>query len=107
MENAQVDIYAKTAHNLVDRVIESAIRRLEQDEQNNRQKTLDSIQFDHSRDETFIISEPTTEDYDMQNINWLSIGDFSPDKAEQKIHQFIKVRQIYICHKVSVESSIL
>lgn len=86
-----VDIYAKTAHNLVDQVIESAIRRLEEEESNSRQKTLDSIQFDHSRDQTIVFADPPKiEEYDVQNIEWLSIGEFSPEKAEQKIQEFVK-----------------
>ena len=85
-----VDQYAKTAHQLVDFVIENAIKRLS-DENTDREKTLASIQFDLSVDNTYIYEPPSYENYDCENITWLTIQEFSPEKAEAKINEFVKV----------------
>lgn len=86
---AELDEYAKQAHKLVDRVIESSISKLE----NNglqKEKTMQSIKFDMSRDTTIVFADPKYEDYDIENIDWLSIEEFTVEKAEEKINEFIK-----------------
>lgn len=91
MDQEQIDQFAETAHNLVDFVIESAIKRLEQ-EGKERQETLQSIRND-------IAGQPPSsdrrkpinyDDYDMPNIEWLTIQEFSVEKGEEKIAKFIK-----------------
>ena len=89
------------AHRLVDHVIESAIRKLQADgaatsngPMGNRQITIggESVRFDLSRDATLIYQEPPPwEDYDLENIDWMNIEDFTVQKAEEKIHEYIKV----------------
>ena len=85
-----VDKFAETAHQLVDFVIENAIKRLK-DENLDREKTIDSIQFDLSRDTTYVYEPPKYENYDCANITWLTIQEFSAEKAESKINEFIQV----------------
>lgn len=86
---SQVDEYARQAHTLVDDVIESAMTKL-QNEHWNREKTKDSITFELSRDNSITYEEPKYEDFEVKNIKWLSIEEFSTEKAEDKIHEFIK-----------------
>lgn len=95
---AELDEYAKQAHKLVDRVIESSISKLE----NNglqKEKTMQSIKFDMSRDTTIVFADPKYEDYDIENIDWLSIEEFTVEKAEEKIYEFIKVRFVFSLDK--------
>ena len=91
----EVDQYADTAHSLVDHVIEVALKRL-QDENLTRQRAMEAIRFDLSRSSS---SEPPPppeyEDFEVQNIRWLTIEEFSIEKAEERINEFIKV-DIYI-----------
>ena len=98
--DGRTEALVQQAHRLVDHVIESAIRKLQADaaESNkgvgNRQITIggESVRFDLSRDTTLIYQEPPPwEDYDIENIEWLNIEDFSVEKAEEKIHEYIKV----------------
>ena len=88
----QIDEYAKQAHQLVDYVIESSIMKLE-DKALQRDKTLQSIKFDMSRDTTIVFAEPKYEDYEIENIDWLTIDEFTVEKAEEKINDFVKVRR--------------
>ena len=37
--------------------------------------------------------EPPYEDFEVENIKWLTIQEFSTDAAEQKINEFVKVTQ--------------
>ena len=87
----EVDQYAATAHNLVDNVIENALKRLTE-ENITRQRTMESIRFDLSRSASAEPPPPPEyEDFEVQNIRWLTIEEFSVEKAEEKIHEFIKV----------------
>jgi hypothetical protein len=90
MEQGHIDEYANQAHQLVDDVIESAMGKLK-NELWLRDKTKEAINSDLSRNNTIIYKEPKYEDYEVQNIKWLTIEEFSPDKAEGKINEFIKV----------------
>ncbi|XP_067670642.1 A-kinase anchor protein 14-like [Haliotis asinina] len=81
------DEYAGEAKSMVDEVIQNALKRLETGVF-EREKTSDSQRSDllpPSR-ETTIIRE---EDYEVENIKWLTIEEFSPDAAEKKINEFI------------------
>ena len=89
--DSEVDVYAQQAHQLVDFVIESSMKKLEE-RALQKEKTIQSIRFDMSRDTTIIFNDPKCEDYDIENIDWLTIEEFSTEKAEEKIHEFIKVR---------------
>lgn len=57
------------------------------------------MKFDLSRSNTISYEEPKYEDYDVQNIPWLTIEEFSVEKAERKINEFIKVFK-HICFQV-------
>ena len=46
------------------------------------------------REQTRIFEPPKREDYKLQDIEWLTIRDFSVDAAEQKILDFIDVSVI-------------
>ncbi|XP_064639247.1 A-kinase anchor protein 14-like [Lineus longissimus] len=78
------DAFIQQAHQLVDDVIDGAMKQLEH-EVLQRSKTLDTIAFE-SRESTAI----EFEDYDVPNIDWLSIDEFSVEKAEEKINDFIQ-----------------
>ena len=90
MSSEEIDEFAEVAHGVVDTVIEKAIKRLKQ-ETLQRQKTLESIRFDLSRDNTVVYPASQYEDYDIKNIDWLTIGEFTIEAAESKLHEFIKV----------------
>jgi hypothetical protein len=81
------DEYADQAKRLVDEVIENAILRLQTNMTDSRQNTFVSGKSDMpSRQSTFV-----REDFDVQNISWLSIDRFTVQNAENKIKDFIKV----------------
>ena len=44
-----------------------------------------------SKSNTTEYKEPPYEDYEVENIKWLSIQEFSVEAAERKINEFIKV----------------
>lgn len=87
------DIYADQAKHLVDEVIDHAIRRLETSlSLNDREKTLESIKFSselNSRQSTFAKDE----NYEVKDIKWLTVDDFTEEKAEIKIQDYIKTWQ--------------
>ena len=92
------DQFSKTAHNLVDQVIEAAIQRLE-DEDLIKQKNLNSIRTQMRRDDNNY-QPPKREDFTVTNIEWLDIEQFSVDNAIQKIEEFIKVCFIVYLYKI-------
>ncbi|XP_046339378.2 A-kinase anchor protein 14-like [Haliotis rufescens] len=82
------DEYADQAKSMVNEVIQNALRRLETGDL-EREKTSDSLKSEllpPSRETTLIREE----DYEVQNIKWLTIEEFSPDAAEKKINEFIE-----------------
>ncbi|XP_033760000.1 A-kinase anchor protein 14-like [Pecten maximus] len=87
------DIYADQAKHLVDEVIDHAIKRLETSlSLNDREKTFESIRISseiNSRQSTFVKDE----NYEVKNVKWLTIDEFTEEKAEQKINEFIKTWQ--------------
>lgn len=86
-----IDQFATTAHNLVDTVIESALRKLE-DENKIRKQAIAAIRLDLSRSASAEPPPPVVhENYEVENIEWLTIEEFSIEKAEKKINDFIKV----------------
>ncbi|XP_052215551.1 A-kinase anchor protein 14-like [Dreissena polymorpha] len=87
--SSEGDQYAEQAKKMVDDVIALAIKRLETDLSimSEREKTFESLKYSEmSRESTFIRED----DYVIENISWLSIGDFSTQTAEKKIDDFIK-----------------
>lgn len=85
------DVYAQQAKKLVDDVIELAIRRLETNVSlmSEKEKTFESLKFSEMSRETTFVRE---DDYVIDNITWLSIGEFTVELAEKKIDEFVKVR---------------
>jgi hypothetical protein len=83
------DVYADQAKKLVDEVIETAITRLETNlSLTEREKTFESLKAEEfSRQSTFVRDD----NFEVKNIKWLTISEFSVEKAEEKIHEFIKV----------------
>lgn len=92
---SEIDEYAVTAHDLVDHVIENAMRKL-QDEHKLRQETMAAIKFDLSRSASAEPPPPPKyENFEVQNIEWLTIEEFSIQKAEERISEFLKVGKLY------------
>ncbi|XP_060600106.1 A-kinase anchor protein 14-like isoform X3 [Ruditapes philippinarum] len=83
------DVYAEQAKKLVDDVIETAIKRLETNLSimSEKEKTFESLKFSEMSRESTLIRE---DDYVIDNIAWLSIGDYSVQLAEKKIDEFIQ-----------------
>ncbi|KAL3846821.1 hypothetical protein ACJMK2_017775 [Sinanodonta woodiana] len=83
------EIYADQAKRLVDDVIEMAIKRLETNlsQMSEKEKTFESLKMNEWSRESTLIKE---EDYVVRNIAWLTIGDFTIEKAQEKIDAFIK-----------------
>ena len=88
------DMYADQAKALVDNVIEMAIKRLETNLSlmSDKEKTFESMKFGEMSRESTIARE---ENYVVQNISWLSIGEFTVEAAERKIDDFIQVLYMY------------
>lgn len=87
------DVYADQAKKLVDEVIDTAIKRLETNlSLTEREKTFESLKAEEfSRQSTFVRED----NFEVKNIKWLNISEFSVEKAEEKIHEYIKVERIY------------
>lgn len=72
---------------MVNGFIDMAFRRLETS-MSDQEKSFESIrQLNTSRENT-LRKEDT---YEVENIQWLSIEEFTIEKGKQKIHEFIKV----------------
>ncbi|KAK7480481.1 hypothetical protein BaRGS_00028298 [Batillaria attramentaria] len=84
---AVVDNAVSGAMEMVEDVIASAFRRLET-RMSEREKTCESLKTGRlSEEDTFISRD---ENFEMKDIGWMTIQDFSVEKAEQKIHEYIK-----------------
>ena len=85
------DPYAEQAKQLVDGVIELAIKRLETNLSimSEKERTFESLKFSEISRETTFVRE---DDYVIDNIAWLSIGDFTVDLAQKKIDDFVQVK---------------
>lgn len=98
--SASSSIYEEQANRLVDYVIDRAIKQLKE----VRPQTSNSeVKFDLSR-ETTLVYEPEPikyeDDHEIGNIEWLAIEEFTVARAEEKIHEFIKV--IYEAYKLII-----
>ena len=83
-----VDNVVSNAKEMVDDVIASAFRRLET-RMSEREKTCESLKAGMlSKESTFISRD---ENFEVQDIGWLTIQEFSVEKAEEKINEYIKV----------------
>ena len=89
-EGSTDDVYAEQAKMLVDDVIEMAIKRLETNLSlmSDKEKTFESLKFSEMSRESTLVRE---ENFVIDNIAWLSIGDFSVETGEKKINDFIQV----------------
>lgn len=83
------DMYAAQAKNLVDNVIEMAIKRLETNMSlmSDKEKTFESLKISEMSRESTVARE---DNYVVENISWLSIGEFTVEQAESKIDDFIQ-----------------
>lgn len=81
------EIYADQARRLVDEVIESAIGRLETSlSLTEREKSFElSKVTDASRQSTFV-----RDNYQLKDIKWLTISEFTVERGEEKINDYIK-----------------
>ena len=91
--------FAQQAHELVNMVIENASKHLVK-EQLRRQNTLDQLEVELSRGSTLVVSRPVYDNETIENIDWLTIEDFTVDRGTVKIEEFIKVRiwSFVVCH---------
>ena len=103
VNDEELDLYAKAAHAVVDSVIDSAIKRL-QTEDLQRQQALDSTTLNPTQDRQFVYHEPNLEEFEVQNIKWLMTGEFTPEKAKDKIDEFVRVTYLreYILKLISL-----
>lgn len=88
MDNDKLDEYALLAHTLVDAAIEKALNVLrtkcsETDLAAYRRENAPQKSRKIETDDNELSSE-------VPNIEWLKIEEFSPEKGEEKIHEFIK-----------------
>lgn len=83
------DLYANQAKDLVDNVISMAIKRLETNMSlmSDKEKTFESLKFSEMSRESTVARD---ENYVVENISWLSIGEFTLEEAERKIDDFIQ-----------------
>lgn len=85
----ETDPYVHEAHRLIDQVLSSAIRRLESEGLVVHSEDSDTV-LSLTREQTLQLIEENKEDFDVQNIEWLKIEEFSVEKGEEKINEFIK-----------------
>ena len=86
-----VEQYTQQAHELVNVVIESALKHIMK-EQLRRQTTMDELKVELSRGSTPVVSRPVCDNETIENIDWLTIEEFTVDRGTSKIEEFIKVR---------------
>ena len=96
LSTAEIDEYAETAHKLVDYVIENAIKKL-QDEVVDRQNVIEAIRQDLKKEPGLhrVPSPPRQENFEVQNIDWGTIGNFTVEAGEKKISEFIQVSDFH------------
>ncbi|RUS79740.1 hypothetical protein EGW08_012513 [Elysia chlorotica] len=83
------DLYLDEAKKMIDGFIDMAFRRLETS-MSDREKSFESLKQLHMSREHTIKKE---DKYAVENIEWLTIDEFTIEKGEQKIHEFIKTWQ--------------
>ncbi|XP_059144466.1 A-kinase anchor protein 14-like [Physella acuta] len=87
------DMYMNEAKKMIDGFIDLAFRRLETS-MSDREKSFESIkQLHKSRDQK--VQED--ENYTIENIEWLTIEEFTAEKGEMKIRDFIKTWEFENC----------
>ncbi|CAL1542981.1 unnamed protein product [Lymnaea stagnalis] len=79
------DMYMKEAKQMINGFIDLAFRRLETS-MSDREKSFESIKQLHRSREHTIQKEDT---YNVENIEWLTIEEFTPQRGEEKIREFI------------------
>lgn len=88
-------MYQEQASRLVDSVIDQALQKIV-DDGLAREKTLAEAGVKFNMADVEVIRAPEVipvvmeDDYEIQNIEWLTIEEFSENRAEEKIHEFIK-----------------
>ena len=88
---SSVEMYTQQAHELANMDIESALKHL-MNEQLRRQTTMDELEVELSRGSTPVVSRPVFDNETIENIDWLTIEEFTVDRGTFKIEEFIKVR---------------
>ena len=77
------------AHHLVDRVIDNSIKRVISDLHSGDESDLGRPVSAVRDYDSLLFRE--TEEHDIQDINWMTIDEFTIEKGEAKIDEFVKV----------------
>lgn len=90
-------MYQEQAARIVDNVIDGALQKIVEDGLVAKEKKLEDAGIRFNMADTEVMKAPETiapivmeDDYEIQNIEWLTIEEFSEKRAEEKIHEFIK-----------------
>lgn len=90
-------MYQEQAARIVDNVIDGALQKIADDGILAREKKLAEAGVKFNMADTEVSRAPEViapvvmeDDYEIQNIEWLTIEEFSEKRAEEKIHEFIK-----------------
>jgi len=90
-------MYQEQAARIVDNVIDGALQKIVEDGLAAREQKLENAGVRFNMADVEVLKAPEIiapivmeEDYEIQNIEWLTIEEFSEKRAEEKIHEFIK-----------------
>ena len=77
------------AHNLVDMVIDNSIKRVISDLHSGDESDLGRPMSSLKDYDSLLFRE--VEDYEIRDIEWMTINEFTIEKGEAKIDSFVKV----------------
>ena len=99
LRGSSVETYSQQVHEFVDMVIENAIKHF-MNEKLRRQTTMEELEVELSRGSTPAVSRRVYDDETIENIEWLTIEEFTVVRGLSKIKEFIKVRiwSSVFCH---------
>uniref|UniRef100_A0A2C9JJG9 A-kinase anchor protein 14 n=1 Tax=Biomphalaria glabrata TaxID=6526 RepID=A0A2C9JJG9_BIOGL len=86
------DMYMNEAKKMIDDFIDLAFHRLETS-MSDREKSFESIRQLHKTRDTLIHKDPKDTTYSVENIEWLTIAEFTPQRGKEKIREFIATWQ--------------
>ena len=84
-----VEELEQQAHHLVDRVIDNSIKRVISELHSGDESDLGRPVSAVRDYDSLLFRE--TEDHDIQDIHWMTIDQFTIEKGEAKINEFVKV----------------